>query len=150
MDKDIDKLIIDEAQKAIVRRLTPEKIAEVKELHSEMILEFNTQMDLISSTLENKPSSVLVDASIIAVKEFKKQVNKPQALGDIALAAVAVSEDFLCEGMIDAIVNGDLEGVFTDFENIDRCASFGMTAEEIAYRESLVVEDVEDYLEKSK
>lgn len=150
MDKDIDKLIIDEAQKAIVRRLTPEKIAEVKELHSEMILEFNTQMDLISSTLENKPSSVLVDASIIAVKEFKKQVNKPQALGDIALAAVAVSEDFLCESMIDAIVNGDLEGVFTDFENIDRCASFGMTAEEIAYRESLVVEDVEDYLEKSK
>lgn len=150
MDKDIDKLIIDEAQKAIVRRLTPEKIAEVKELHSEMILEFNAQMDLISSTLENKPSSVLVDASIIAVKEFKKQVNKPQALGDIALAAVAVSEDFLCEGMIDAIVNGDLEGVFTDFENIDRCASFGMTAEEIAYRESLVVEDVEDYLEKSK
>lgn len=150
MDKDIDKLIIDEAQKAIVRRLTPEKIAEVKELHNEMILEFNTQMDLIGSTLENKPSSVLVDASIIAVKEFKKQVNKPQALGDIALAAVAVSEDFLCEGMIDAIVNGDLEGVFTDFENIDRCASFGMTAEEIAYREELVVEDVEEYLEKSK
>lgn len=150
MDNKIDELIIDEAQKALVRRLTPEKIAEVKEVHSEIVQNFTAEMDKVLTDLENKPSGTLVDASIVAVKGFKEKIDSPSALGDIALSAVALSDDFLVESILGAVIDDNLTDVFTDFDNIDRCASFGMTAEEIAYRESLVVEDVEEYLRNKK
>lgn len=150
MNRDIDAVIIEEAQKAIVRRLTPEKIAEVKELHSEKVREFTTELDKVDAALENKPSGALVDSSIIAVKEFKEQINRPQALGEIAIVVGAFNEDFLSSSLVDVIVNNGLGDIFTDFDSIDRCASLGIRAEEIAHLEMLVVEDVEEYLESKK
>lgn len=146
MDNKIDELIIDEAQKALVRRLTPEKIAEVKEVHSEIVQNFTAEMDKVLTDLENKPSGTLVDASIVAVKGFKEKIDSPSALGDIALSTVALSDDFLVESILGAVIDDNLTDVFTDFDNIDHCASMGLPAEEIAYREELVVEDVEEYL----
>lgn len=146
MDNKIDELIIDEAQKALVRRLTPEKIAEVKEVHSEIIQNFTDELDKVLTDLENKPSGTLVDASIVAVKGFKEKIDSPSALGDIALSAVALSDNFLVESILGAVIDDNLTDVFTDFDNIDHCASLGIRAEEIAYREELVVEDVEEYL----
>lgn len=146
MDNKIDALIIDEAQKALVRRLTPEKIAEVKEVHSEIVQNFTAEMDKVLTDLENKPSGTLVDASIVAVKGFKEKIDSPSALGDIALSTVALSDDFLVESILGAVIDDNLTDVFTDFDNIDHCASMGLPAEEIAYREELVVEDVEEYL----
>lgn len=150
MDNKIDELIIDEAQKALVRRLTPEKIAEVKEVHSEIVQNFTAEMDKVLTDLENKPSGTLVDASIVAVKGFKEKIDSPSALGDIALSAVALSDDFLVESILGAVIDDNLTDVFTDFDNIDHCASMGLPAEEIAYREELVVEDVEEYLRNKK
>lgn len=142
----MDKEIIKEAQNALARRLTPEKIAEVKEVHSELIQNFTTEMDKILADLENKPSGTLVDTSIVAVKGFKEKIDSPSALGDIALSVVALSDDFLIESILGAVIDDNLTDVFTDFNNIDHCASMGLSAEEIAYREELVVEDVEEYL----
>lgn len=150
MDNKIDELIIDEAQKALVRRLTPEKIAEVKEVHSEIVQNFTAEMDKVLTDLENKPSGTLVDASIVAVKGFKEKIDSPSALGDIALSAVALSDNFLVESILDAVIDDNLTDVFTNFDNIDHCASLGLPAEEIAYRECLVVEDVEEYLRNKK
>ena len=150
MDNKIDALIIDEAQKALVRRLTPEKIAEVKEVHSEIVQNFTAEMDKVLTDLENKPSGTLVDASIVAVKGFKEKIDSPSALGDIALSAVALSDNFLVESILGAVIDDNLTDVFTDFDNIDHCASMGLPAEEIAYREELVVEDVEEYLRNKK
>lgn len=148
MDNKIDELIIDEAQKALVRRLTPEKIAEVKEVHSEIVQNFTAEMDKVLTDLENKPSGTLVDASIVAVKGFKEKIDSPSALGDIALSAVALSDDFLVESILGAVIDDNLTDVFTDFDNIDHCASLGIRAEEIAFHGDLVVEDVEEYLRK--
>ena len=148
MDNKIDELIIDEAQKALVRRLTPEKIAEVKEVHSEIIQNFTDELDKVLTDLENKPSGTLVDASIVAVKGFKEKINSPSALGDIALSAVALSDNFLVESILGAVIDDNLTDVFTDFDNIDHCASLGIRAEEIAFQGDLVVEDVEEYLRK--
>ena len=75
----MDKEIIKEAQNALARRLTPEKIAEVKEVHSELIQNFTTEMDKILADLENKPSGTLVDTSIVAVKGFKEKIDSPSA-----------------------------------------------------------------------
>lgn len=146
MDNKIDALIIDEAQKALVRRLTPEKIAEVKEVHSEIVQNFTAEMDKVLTDLENKPSGTLVDASIVAVKGFKEKIDSPSALGDIALSAVALSDNFLVESILGAVIDDNLTDVFTDFDNIDHCASLGIRAEEIAFQGDLVVEDVEEYL----
>lgn len=148
MDNKIDELIIDEAQKALVRRLTPEKIAEVKEVHSEIVQNFTAEMDKVLTDLENKPSGTLVDASIVAVKGFKEKIDSPSALGDIALSTVALSDDFLVESILGAVIDDNLTDVFTDFDNIDHCASLGIRAEEIAFQGDLVVEDVEEYLRK--
>lgn len=148
MDNKIDELIIDEAQKALVRRLTPEKIAEVKEVHSEIVQNFTAEMDKVLTDLENKPSGTLVDASIVAVKGFKEKIDSPSALGDIALSAVALSDNFLVESILGAVIDDNLTDVFTDFDNIDHCASLGIRAEEIAFHGDLVVEDVEEYLRK--
>lgn len=150
MDNKIDELIIDEAQKALVRRLTPEKIAEVKEVHSEIIQNFTAEMDKVLTDLENKPSGTLVDASIVAVKGFKEKIDSPSALGDIALSAVALSDNFLVESILGAVIDDNLTDVFTDFDNIDHCASLGIRAEEIAFQGDLVVEDVEEYLRNKK
>lgn len=150
MDNKIDELIIDEAQKALVRRLTPEKIAEVKEVHNELIQNFTDELDKVLTDLENKPSGTLVDASIIAVKGFKEKIDSPSALGDIALSAVALSDDFLVESILGAVIDDNLTDVFTDFDNIDHCASLGIRAEEIAFQGDLVVEDVEEYLRNKK
>lgn len=150
MDNKIDELIIDEAQKALVRRLTPEKIAEVKEVHSEIVQNFTAEMDKVLTDLENKPSGTLVDASIVAVKGFKEKIDSPSALGDIALSAVALSDNFLVESILGAVIDDNLTDVFTDFDNIDHCASLGIRAEEIAFQGDLVVEDVEEYLRNKK
>lgn len=150
MDKDIDKLIIDEAQKAIVRRLTPEKIAEVKEIHSEIVSEFKSETVKNLTDLQNKSTGVLVDDALSGINEIKERLNSPSVLGEIALAAVGLSDDFLDVILTDAIVDLNLQGAFTDFNAIDNYFKMGMTAEEIAYREELVVEDVEEYLEKLK
>ena len=150
MDNKIDELIIDEAQKALVRRLTPEKIAEVKEVHSEIVQNFTAEMDKVLTDLENKPSGTLVDASIVAVKGFKEKIDSPSALGDIALSVVALSENFLVESILGAVIDDNLTDVFTDFDNIDHYASLGIRAEEIAFQGDLVVEDVEEYLRNRK
>lgn len=146
----MDKEIIKEAQNALARRLTPEKIAEVKEVHSELIQNFTTEMDKVLADLENKPSGTLVDASIVAVKGFKEKIDSPSALGDIALSVVALSDDFLIESILGAVIDDNLTDVFTDFNNIDHCASLGIRAEEIAFQGDLVVEDVEEYLRNKK
>lgn len=150
MDNKIDELIIDEAQKALVRRLTPEKIAEVKEVHNELIQNFTDELDKVLTDLENKPSGTLVDASIVAVKGFKEKIDSPSALGDITLSTVALSDNFLVESILDTVIDDNLTDVFTNFDNIDHCASMGLPAEEIAYQECLVVEDVEEYLRNKK
>ena len=146
----MDKEIIKEAQNALARRLTPEKIAEVKELHNELIQEFTTEMDKILADLGNKPSGTLGDASIIAVNGFKEQINSPEALGDIALATVALGDDFFVDNIMASFIENDLTDAFTDFDNIDHCASLGIRAEEIAFQGDLVVEDVEEYLRNKK
>ena len=103
-------------------------------------------MDKVLTDLENKPSGTLVDASIVAVKGFKEKIDSPSALGDIALSAVALSDNFLVESILGAVIDDNLTDVFTDFDNIDHCASLGIRAEEIAFQGDLVVEDVEEYL----
>lgn len=150
MDKSIDTLIIEEAQKAIVRRLTPEKIAEVKEIHSEMVSEFKSESVKILTDLQNKSAGVLVDDALSGINEIKERLKGPRVLGEIALTAVGLSDDFLDVILTDAVIDLNLQGAFTNFNAIDNYFKMGMSAEEIAHQETLVVEDVEEYLEKSK
>lgn len=150
MDKDIDVVIIEEAQKAIVRRLTPEKIAEVKEIHSEMVGEFKSETVKILTDLQNKSPGALVNDALSSINEIRERLKGPRVLGEIALTAAGLSDDFLDVILTDAVIDLNLQGAFTNFNAIDNCFKMGMSAEEIAHRETLVVEDVEEYLENKK
>ncbi|CAM8750861.1 hypothetical protein CENTIMANUS_00258 [Klebsiella phage vB_KpM_Centimanus] len=150
MDKDIDVVIIEEAQKAIVRRLTPEKVAEVKEIHSEMVGEFKSETVKILTDLQNKSPGALVNDALSGINEIRERLKGPRVLGEIALTAAGLSDDFLDVILTDAVIDLNLQGVFTNFNAIDNCFKMGMSAEEIAHRETLVVEDVEEYLENKK
>ncbi|QQV92204.1 hypothetical protein MOC16_gp228 [Klebsiella phage vB_KpM_FBKp24] len=150
MDKDIDVVIIEEAQKAIVRRLTPEKIAEVKEIHSEMVDEFKSESVKILTDLRNKPTGVLVTEALSGIDKIKERLMAPEVLGETALLTVGLSGDFLDDVLSDITVDLNLVGAFTNFNVIDNCDKIGMSAEEIAHQERLVVEDVEEYLESKK
>lgn len=150
MDKDIDVVIIEEAQKAIVRRLTPEKIAEVKEIHSEMVDEFKSESVKILTDLRNKPTGVLVAEALSGIDKIKERLMAPEVLGETALLTVGLSGDFLDDVLSDITVDLNLVGAFTNFNVIDNCDKIGMSAEEIAHQERLVVEDVEEYLGSKK